>query len=163
MGREPVRDAFVVARFLDARERRQHLSHRGRIPAGARRVPHAEGVRLELVVAAVLEHQHADSGLGVLMLKYSRDDELQADTLSVRYASRAGWDPSAMTQMLTTLARIEESSDDKGVPNWLATHPASESRVERVASAAEQAEAGRGSSELAGNREEYLRRVDGIV
>src|SRR5581483_11744406 len=40
----------------------------------------------------------AESGLGVLMLKYSRDDELQADSLGVRYASRAGWDPSGMTR-----------------------------------------------------------------
>jgi len=105
----------------------------------------------------------AESGLGVLMLKYSRDDELQADSLGVRYASRAGWDPSGMTRMLTTLARIEESSDDKGVPNWMATHPASEARVEHVASAVERAEGNQATSEPRENRDEYLRRIDGIV
>src|SRR5439155_14405560 len=59
----------------------------------------------------------AETGLGVLLLKYSRDDELQADSLSVPYASRGGWDPAAMSRMVTTLGRIEEASDDKGVPN----------------------------------------------
>src|SRR6267142_2450473 len=40
--------------------------------------------------------QLAETGLGVLMLKYGRDAELEADRLGVRYASRAGWDPDAM-------------------------------------------------------------------
>jgi predicted Zn-dependent protease len=55
-------------------------------------------------------------GLSVLFLKYGRDDEIQADALGVRYASRAGWDPDGVPQLLSTLGRIEESSDDKGVP-----------------------------------------------
>jgi predicted Zn-dependent protease len=103
----------------------------------------------------------AESGLGVLMLKYSRDDEVQADSLGVRYASRAGWDPEAMRRMLTTLGRIDEASDNKGVPNWLATHPAPENRVERVSAAVEQAEAS--SIATTTNRDDYTRRIDGIV
>src|SRR5437773_994304 len=106
----------------------------------------------------------AESGLGLLLLKYSRDDELQADSLGVRYASRGGWDPAAMPRMLATLGRIDEASDNKGVPNWLATHPAPENRVERVQSAVQQAEAGRAApSPMANNRDEYRRRIDGLV
>jgi predicted Zn-dependent protease len=104
----------------------------------------------------------AETGLGILMLKYSRDDELQADGLGVRYASRAGWDPAALPRMLTTLGRIDAASDDKGVPNWLATHPAPENRVERVAAAVQDA-APATSSQPVTNREEYTRRIDGIV
>jgi predicted Zn-dependent protease len=103
----------------------------------------------------------AESGLGVLMLKYSRDDELQADSLGVRYASRAGWNPEAMPRMLTTLSRIEEASDTKGVPNWLATHPAAENRVERVTAAVEEAESSRVA--IDSNRDDYARRIDGLV
>src|SRR4051812_39049259 len=58
--------------------------------------------------------QAGGSGLGLLLLKNSRDDEAQADGLGVRYASRAGWDPAGIPRMLTTLGRIDEASDSKG-------------------------------------------------
>jgi predicted Zn-dependent protease len=106
--------------------------------------------------------QLAESTAGVLFLKYGRDDELQADQLGVRYASRGGWDPSGIPAMLTTLGRLDEASDNKGVPNWLSTHPAPENRVERVQAAVQQA-----SSETAAragtDRNDYLQRVDRLV
>ena len=95
-----------------------------------------------------------------MFLKYSRDDEAQADELGVRYASRAGWDPAGIPQMLTTLGRIEEASDNKGVPNWLATHPAADDRVERVQSAVRQAEAG--ATRFTTDHDGYIRRIDGM-
>ena len=88
--------------------------------------------------------QLGESGLGVLFLKYGRDDEAQADGLGVKYASRAGWDPAGIPQMLTTLGRVEETSDNKGVPNWLSTHPAAEDRVQRVQAAVRDADRSRG-------------------
>src|SRR5262249_43832739 len=103
----------------------------------------------------------AESGLGVLLLKYSRDDELQADQLGVRYASRAGWDPSETPRMLTTLGRIEQASDNKGVPNWLATHPAAENRVERVQAEVQLAQTP--GAALVTNRDDHLRRIRGVV
>ncbi len=103
----------------------------------------------------------AQTGLGALMLKYGRDDELQADELGVRYAARGGWDPSAMSRMLTTLGRIDEESDDKGIPNWLSTHPPPENRIGHVEAAVQQAQAaaGRGVS----NQDAYLAHLDGLV
>jgi len=103
--------------------------------------------------------QLAETGVGVLMLKYGRDDELEADRLGVRYAARAGWDPDAMLRMLSTLARIEDATDDKGVPNWLSTHPSPDNRIARVQGAIQQAEA----TARAVNHDDYLRRIDGIV
>src|SRR5438067_1189672 len=106
------------------------------------------GAELGLILGSIFVPQArpfgqlAESGLGVLFLKNSRDDEAQADQLGVRYAARAGWDPAGIPRMLTTLGRIEEASDDKGVPNWLATHPAPEDRVQRVQAAVREAEAG---------------------
>ncbi len=101
------------------------------------------------------------AGIGVLLLKNSRDDEAQADQLGVRYASRAGWDPAGVPRMLTTLARVEEASDTKGVPNWLATHPAPQDRVQRVQAAVQQAEAG--AQRFASDRDGYLARINGIT
>jgi len=105
--------------------------------------------------------QLAESGLGVLLLKYGRDDELQADGLGVRYASRGGWDPAAMPRMLATLARIEAVGDTKGVPNWLATHPAPENRIERVQAAVQQAAVD--VQQPIVRRDDFLRRIDGII
>ncbi len=46
-------------------------------------------------------------GLGVLFLKYGRDDELESDRLGMEYASANGWDPAAVPRFLSTLARVE--------------------------------------------------------
>jgi predicted Zn-dependent protease len=101
----------------------------------------------------------AESGLGLLFLKHGRDDELQADQLGVRYASQTGWDASGIPAMLSTLDRMEEASDTKGVPNWLSTHPAPADRVQQVEAAVKSvAPGGTGT-----DRAEYLRRMDGLV
>jgi predicted Zn-dependent protease len=137
----------------------------------AQQYSRSTGAELGLILGTIFVPQTrpfaqlGESGLGVLFLKYGRDDELQADDLGVKYASRAGWDPAGIPQMLTTLGRVEEASDNKGVPNWLSTHPAAGDRVQRVQAAVREAEAasttpGKGG---AADREKYLKRVDGIV
>lgn len=100
--------------------------------------------------------------LGVMFLKYGRDDESQADQLGVRYTSRAGWDPGGIASMLNTLARLDEASGQRrGVPNWLSTHPASADRVVAVQGAIQQAKAG--GETFTTNRDEFLRHIDGII
>ena len=127
----------------------------------------ATGAQLGLILGSVFVPGGANvaslgsTGLGLLFLKNGRDDEAQADELGVRYASRAGWDPGGVPQMLTTLGRIEEMSDNKGVPNWLATHPAPEDRVGRVQTAVRDAEAG--ATRFNANHDGYLRRMDGLM
>jgi predicted Zn-dependent protease len=101
--------------------------------------------------------------LGVLFLKYGRDDELQADRLGVEYTARTGWNPTGVAGMLRTLARLDEAAGSrKGVPNWLSTHPAPADRVERVQAYVRESAIPVGT---AGTRDEadFLRRIDGIV
>lgn len=74
----------------------------------------------------------AASGLAVLFLKFGRDDEVQADRLGAEYAASGGWHPEGVAGMLSTLGRIAEASDRKGVPNWLSTHPEPQARVADV-------------------------------
>src|SRR5687767_15590100 len=74
----------------------------------------------------------AEGGIGVLFLKFGRDDELQADALGAEYAAAGRWDPEQVPAFLTTLARIAEVTDRNGVPNWLSTHPQPENRAARV-------------------------------
>lgn len=99
----------------------------------------------------------ASAGLGTLFLKYGRDDELESDRLGVEYASKAGWDPESVPRFLTTLSRLDAMST-RGLPSWLSSHPDPGSRVEKAAPLA----AGVTGSERARNRDDYLRRIDGL-
>ena len=139
----------------------------------AQQYSRSTGAQLGLILGSILVPQTrpfaelGQTGLGVLMLKYGRDDELQADTLGVKYATAAGWDPAGIPQMLTTLGRIEESADNKGVPNWLSTHPAAEDRVQKVQTAVQAASGddrpAEGANRFVTNRDAFLRRLDGII
>lgn len=106
--------------------------------------------------------QVAEAGLGMLFLKFGRDDELQADNLGAGYATANGWDPRGVANMLETLGRLSDGPDRKGVPNWLSTHPMPADRVarleERVTTLRAQA-----TRELVVNRAAYLERVDGLM
>ena len=133
----------------------------------ARQYSKSTASELGLIVGSIFVPQAApfaslgQSGLGLLMLKNSRDDELEADSLGAKYAARAGWDPDGVPQMLTTLARIEETSDAKGVPNWMQTHPIAEDRVQRVQAAVRDAE--QGATQFTTDHDGYLKRIDGLA
>jgi predicted Zn-dependent protease len=101
----------------------------------------------------------AQGGIGVLFLKFGRDDELQADALGAEYAAGGGWDPAEVPAFLTTLARISETTDRNGTPNWLLTHPQPEDRAARVTETAAKVRTAAGIVD----RDGYLARIDGIV
>jgi predicted Zn-dependent protease len=106
----------------------------------------------------------AEGGLGVLFLKFGRDDELQADALGAEYAATGGWDADEVPAFLNTLARIAETTDRNGVPNWLSTHPQPDNRAERVGETVSKVKAGGGEgSPWIVDRDGYLARIDGIV
>jgi predicted Zn-dependent protease len=100
--------------------------------------------------------------LGVLFLKYGRDDELQSDQLGAKYESQLGWDPAAVPAFLSTLGRLDEAAGDRrGVPNWLSTHPDPLSRVGEIQPTVQQLKAAGGS--FSTNRDAFVQRIDGIV
>jgi predicted Zn-dependent protease len=79
-----------------------------------------------------------DSGLGqaavniggsVLIARYSRKDELQADSEAVENVLKAGIDPEGVPALFEVLIRQRET-DPGIVEGWFATHPLEESRVE---------------------------------
>jgi predicted Zn-dependent protease len=102
----------------------------------------------------------ASQALQVLFLKFSRDDESQADQLGVRYSSRANYDSREMIQVMQMLDKIETESGGK-LPEWLATHPAPANRIEHINAILSGTQTD--FSHATVNREGYERRIDGII
>ncbi len=123
--------------------------------------------QLGLVVGTVLRPDLArytgiaSQGLGLLFLKYSRDDESQADHLGLRYMRRAGYDAHRMPEVYTLLERVSQAGGGGRVPDWLATHPNPVNR--RGAIDREIAALPPDSIGTVVNRDVYLRHIDGVV
>ena len=69
-------------------------------------------------------------GGNVILLKYGRKDETQADELGMRYMSRAGYNPAAQMQVMEILASA--SGEGGRPPEFLSTHPYPETRIDRI-------------------------------
>jgi len=67
----------------------------------------------------------------VALMKYSRDDEYQADELGVKYAAKAGYNPWGMVELLTLLDAMQEAEPSR-FQEMFQTHPLSSKRIERA-------------------------------
>jgi predicted Zn-dependent protease len=105
--------------------------------------------------------QFVNAGLGLLFLKFSRDDESQADHLGVRYMVRAGNDPRQMVPVFDMLTRVSQASSGGRLPEWLETHPNPENRSERIQMELDTLKMD--PSRLSVNQNSYLSRIDGMV
>ena len=104
----------------------------------------------------------AAQGLGLLFLKYGRDDERQADDLGFRYALTQGYDVREMDDVFRSLQRIGESSKQSPLPNWLATHPGEDERIQRIDARLAQVPATQLANAKVG-AQEFMQRVNGLV
>jgi predicted Zn-dependent protease len=102
----------------------------------------------------------AQQGLGILMLKYGRDDERQADDLGYRYMTRASWDPREAVKMFQMLQKTSGTDKEGRPPEWMSTHPDPGDRAERAA--ARLKELAVNPDSLRRNREQFLRAIDGL-
>lgn len=110
--------------------------------------------------------QLAGLGAQLYLLGYSREQELEADRLGVRYLARAGYDPMAMASFLSELeaedaldAKIAEKEGSAQPPEFLRTHPRTETRIVEAANAARRVS----TATLALDRDVYLQKIDGLV
>ncbi|MFO0836444.1 MAG: M48 family metallopeptidase [Phycisphaerales bacterium] len=63
---------------------------------------------------------------GIAALGFSRDDELEADRLGMRYMERLGYDPRGAIQVQEIL---KKEAGGNAPPEMLSTHPASDTRI----------------------------------
>jgi predicted Zn-dependent protease len=69
-----------------------------------------------------------DMGGKLLTLKFSRDDETEADVVGLDLAARAGFDPRAGV----TLWQKMTSANRGAPPQWLSTHPSGNNRIHEI-------------------------------
>ncbi|MFH2056168.1 MAG: M48 family metalloprotease [bacterium] len=105
--------------------------------------------------------QYLNAGLGLLYLKFSRDDESQADQLGFRYMVRAKNDPRQMIRVFDMLNRVSEASGGGRLPEWLETHPNPENRSADFQKEIDTLELD--MSRLSVNQDSYLDLIDGMV
>ncbi|MDW3208091.1 MAG: M48 family metalloprotease [Alphaproteobacteria bacterium] len=138
----------------------------------AQRIAQSQLAQGLLMGAVLLTGQRAvgqlGSGIANAVLKsFSREQELEADSLGMRYMSEAGYDPEAMVGFLDTMrdhSQIE--AEKRGLPagsvderNINATHPRTIERVQQAKTiAAEYSNAGQ-----VVNRDRYLENIDGML
>ena len=68
------------------------------------------------------------AGANLLSLKYSRNDETDADLVGLDIASRAGYDPRAGVTLWQKM-----SAASKGAPpQWMSTHPSGPTRIKEI-------------------------------
>ena len=106
-----------------------------------------------------------EAGASLLFLKFSRDDEREADALGVEYATRGGYDASRMATFFDTLEKQPKThgQESSRLPEFLSTHPSPVNRKETVDQLAKDWRSKLAISKQSINRKAYLNMVDGLT
>lgn len=108
------------------------------------RISQASGATIGLNVIAVLAGAAGDGGAAqyakaslpalkmgtqLVLLKYGRDEEIEADGLGMRYMVRAGYSPRGQREVMELLGKLSAGSSP---PEILSSHPPSEKRIQKI-------------------------------
>lgn len=104
----------------------------------------------------------ASQGLGLLFLKFGRDDESQSDRLGVEYSTKIGYDAKEMARFFGVLDRVSGGPEGR-VPTFMSTHPDPADRNVKVEQKAKEWQAKYPNKQFKVGRDSYLRLIDGIV
>ena len=83
----------------------------------------------EAGAAASAATQVLVSSAGTFALKFGRDEELEADSLGIRYMVADHYNPIGQLQVMQIL---KKASGGGSSPEWLSTHPAPKTRIDRI-------------------------------
>jgi predicted Zn-dependent protease len=100
------------------------------------------GAMLGNTGAADAARAAAGLGANLWMLKFSRDDEAEADRVGLQMLTRAGWDGRGLPDLFRTMQR-EAGRNPGSVETWLSSHPSPKDREVALASAAKGTSGGR--------------------
>jgi predicted Zn-dependent protease len=102
----------------------------------------------------------AGIGMQILFLKFSREDELEADQLGVRYMTHIGENPRRLIDVMEMLEQVSLARGGGRTPEWVSTHPSPGNRRVNLEAIIEPLDE---SSLTPEDRESYLRRLNGLV
>ncbi|MBN2102501.1 M48 family metalloprotease [bacterium] len=122
------------------------------------------GLELGSAVSETFAKLSGLAGLGVqmLFLKFSRDNEREADNLGVEYASKTGYDAKGMATFFQTLERMHPS-DESGLPDWFSTHPDPVNRIDAVSQKTREWQERLAGKKFVFNRNSYIMHIDGLI
>lgn len=106
--------------------------------------------------------REAQQAMGLLFMKFSRDDESQSDKLGVEYSTAIGYDAVEMAEFYKTLSRLQEKSG-QSIPTFMSTHPNPANRYTNVKTMAKEMQGEAPGRDYKVNRDEYLAMIDGII
>ena len=105
--------------------------------------------------------QVAGAGLGLVFLKYGRDDETQSDKIGFGYALAAGYDTREMISVFQMLKLSAAQGGGGRLPEWQSTHPDPGNRITAVQRLVDASTQNFNALRVGGD--EFLRRLDGMV
>ena len=160
----------ILAAFNSEAEMASVLGHEmGHVTArhSVEQMSRAQLAQLGLGVAMVASEDFrqyaglAQMGLGVLFLKFSRDDESQADHLGLRYLMRDNYEAEEMPKVFEMLKRQTERAGGSRLPEWQSTHPSPEHRSAKLHREIEKL--GGSPPDAIVRRDDYLQHLRGLV
>lgn len=107
--------------------------------------------------------EYAMQGMQLLFLKFSRDNEREADRLGVEYASKIGYDAHQMAEFFNVLNEMQMADNHGGVPTFLSTHPDPGDRFTAVHRTSSFWQDSLKRNNWLVNADEYLAMIDGLV
>ncbi len=103
----------------------------------------------------------AAAGVGLLMLKNSREDETHADKLGFWYAVAEGYDTREMIALFEMLQRDAALGGRGRLPEWQASHPDPEHRIRDIQRLIEASSHDFGALKV--DRDAFIQRLDGMT
>jgi predicted Zn-dependent protease len=101
----------------------------------------------------------AGIGVQLLFLKFSRDDEREADALGVDYARKGRFNSGEMVNFFTALEKYGDlAGGGHSLPGFLSTHPLTGERIKNVQSMITPSDTG-----LPKKREPYMLKIEDVV
>ncbi len=123
------------------------------------------------VLSILIDQPGASDALGLgsnlYLASYSRGQETEADSLGLRYLSRAGYDPKAMANFLNSLKQETALQDEiagksNKSPSYLSTHPATSARIAQTARQAGEYVSSNPKAQKRA-RNSYLNKIEGMI
>lgn len=103
---------------------REHARER----AGKQMATQGGALVIGILTGSGLATDMARGAGGLLGLKFSRDDETEADLVGMEIAARAGYDPRAGISLWQKMSEASKGAP----PQWLSTHPSGPSRIQTI-------------------------------